>query len=271
MLKVGFVKVGNLGISQVVDLILDERAERGILTRTISTGAKTTSDQALETMKTVLDFDPDLFVVVTPNTSLLTSGMTKKVLHKPCIIISDAPARKAVDTLKKDGFGYIILPGDPLIGARREFLDPTEMALFNSDVLRVLTICGAVRLVQEELDAVIGQIQDGKKVRLPQIIADASVVVDRAKFSNPYARAKALAAYQMAEKVAEINTRACFVLKEAREYITTAASAHEMMRAAALLADEAREIEKGSDEVSRRPHASSGQTLNKRGLLEKPR
>ncbi|MDI6888525.1 MAG: F420-dependent methylenetetrahydromethanopterin dehydrogenase, partial [Methanocellales archaeon] len=123
MLKVGFVKIGNLGISQMVDLILDERAEREILTRTISTGAKTTSDEALEAMKAISDFAPDLFVVVTPTTSLLTSGMIKKVLHKPCIIISDAPAKKAVEAFKKDGFGYIILLGDPLIGARREFLD----------------------------------------------------------------------------------------------------------------------------------------------------
>ncbi|MDI6889105.1 MAG: F420-dependent methylenetetrahydromethanopterin dehydrogenase [Methanocellales archaeon] len=269
MVKIGFVKLGNLGISQVVDLLLDERADRDVSIRTVSAGAKMGLDEmgCVEWLRT---WKPDLTVMISPNASLPGPAKARESVDRPCIIISDAPAKNAVNTLKKDGFGYIILLGDPLIGARREFLDPTEMALFNSDVLRVLTICGAVRLVQEELDAVIGQMQQGK-VRLPQIIADASVVVERAGFSNPYAKAKALAAYQMAEKVAEINARACFVLKEAREYITTAASAHEMMRAAALLADEAREIEKANDKVSRGPHASSGQILNKRGLLEKPR
>ncbi|MDI6889277.1 MAG: F420-dependent methylenetetrahydromethanopterin dehydrogenase, partial [Methanocellales archaeon] len=142
--------------------------------------------------------------------------------------------------------------------------------LFNSDVLRVLTICGAVRLIQEELDEVIGQIQDGKRAKLPQIIADASVV-ERAGFSNPYAKAKALAAYQMAEKVAEIDTRACFILQDVVEYTITAASAHELMRFAALLADEAREIEKYGDTISRKPHDDSGAILSKRRLLDKPR
>ncbi len=270
MLKIGFAKIGNLGISQTVDLALDERAERNILTRTISTGAKTTLEQALDAIKMVLDFTPDLVIIVTPTTSLLTSG-TIKALHKPCIIISAAPAKKALNTLKKSGFGYIILPGDPLIGARREFLDSTEMTLFNSDVLRVLAVCGAVQLVQEEIDAVIEQIQNGKEVKLPQIIADASVVVDRAGFSNPYAKAKALAAYQMAEKVDEINTRACFILDDSREYTITAASAHELMRAAALLADEAREMEKSEDAVLRRPHDDSGAIMCKVRLLDKPR
>jgi len=270
MLKIGFVKIGNLGISQIVDLALDERAERDILTRTISTGAKTTPEQALDVIKMMLDFTPDLVIIVTPTTSLLTSG-TIKALRKPCIVISAAPAKKAANRLKKDGFGYIILTGDALIGARREFLDSTEMALFNSDVLRVLTVCGAVQLVQEEIDAVIGQIQNGKEAKLPQIIADASVVVDRAGFSNPYAKAKALAAYQMAEKVDEINTRACFILDDAREYTITAASAHELMRAAALLADEAREMEKCEDAVLRRPHDDSGAIMCKVRLLDKPR
>ncbi|MHC1623493.1 MAG: F420-dependent methylenetetrahydromethanopterin dehydrogenase [Candidatus Methanospirareceae archaeon] len=270
MVKVGFVKIGNLGISQIVDLALDERAERDILTRTISTGPKTTPEQALDAIKMMLDFAPDLVIIVTPTTSLLTSG-TIKALRKPYIIISAAPAKKAVNTLKKDGCGYIILTGDALIGARREFLDSTEMALFNSDVLRVLTICGAVQLVQEEMDAVITQIQHGKKIMLPQIIADASVAVDRAKFSNPYAKAKALAAYQMAEKVAEINTRACFIISNVKEYTMTAASAHELMRVAALLADEAREMEKCGDAVLRRPHDDSGAILSKVRLLDKPR
>jgi methylenetetrahydromethanopterin dehydrogenase len=44
-----------------------------------------------------------------------------------------------------------------------------------------------------------------------------------------------------------------------------------MVRAAALLADEAREIEKSTDSVLRTPHSKSGATLKKRVLKDKPK
>ncbi len=270
MAKIGVIKIGNLGISQVVDLLLDERADRDIDVRTAGSGAKMGTDEAAD-MATLMEWDPDLVVVVSPNASL--PGPTKareSVGDKPCIIISDSPAKKITDELAGKGFGYILLKGDPLIGARREFLDPTEMSLFNSDALKVLTTCGAVRLIQEELNAAIEGIQQGN-VKLPHIIAGAETVVDRARFSNPYAKAKAIAAYKMAELVAEMNVQTCFVIKEPPRYIMMGAAAHEVMRAAALLADMAREIEKSGDTVSRRPHANSGQILDKTSLLEKPR
>ncbi|HEY9245601.1 MAG TPA: F420-dependent methylenetetrahydromethanopterin dehydrogenase [Candidatus Methanoperedens sp.] len=42
------------------------------------------------------------------------------------------------------------------------------------------------------------------------------------------------------------------------------------MRAAAKLADEAREMEKANDSVFRKPHAKDGRLLAKTKLLEKP-
>jgi methylenetetrahydromethanopterin dehydrogenase len=42
------------------------------------------------------------------------------------------------------------------------------------------------------------------------------------------------------------------------------------MRAAARLADEARELEKSNDTVSRKPHARTGESMLKTRLLEKP-
>jgi len=48
------------------------------------------------------------------------------------------------------------------------------------------------------------------------------------------------------------------------------AAGHEMMRAAARLADEARELEKGADSVLRTPHAASGEARRKTRLSEKP-
>jgi methylenetetrahydromethanopterin dehydrogenase len=269
MVKVGYIKLGNLGISQVVDLILDERADRDIDIRTIGTGAKMGVDEAKDAVK-LMEWDPDLVVIVSPNASLPGPTTAREAVgNRHCIVISDAPTKKIKDELTKEGFGYIILNGDPLIGARREFLDPAEMALFNSDVLKTLAVSGAVRLVQEEIDRVIGEISTANEVKLPQIVASSFLVTERARFSNPYARAKAIAAYSLAEKVADMNMQACFALREPDKYIPMASAAHEVMRAAAKLADEAREIEKEADKVSRRPHSRSGEILSKTGLQEK--
>ncbi|MHC1582353.1 MAG: F420-dependent methylenetetrahydromethanopterin dehydrogenase [Candidatus Syntropharchaeia archaeon] len=270
MVKVGFIKLGNIGMSRIVDLLLDERADRDIEVAVAGTGAKMRKEDA-KNAANIMKWGPDLVVVISPNAALPGPKAAREAVgDTPCIVISDSPAKKAVDELKEKGFGYIILTGDPMIGARREFLDPVEMSLFNADVIRVLSVCGAARLVQEELDRVISQLATGEKPELPQIIATAEVVVERADFSNPYAKAKAIAAYNMAEKVAEMDTKACFVIQDPEEYIIMAAAAHELMRTAAKIADEAYEIEKYSDNVSRKPHAKSGDILSKRKLMEKP-
>ena len=54
-------------------------------------------------------------------------------------------------------------------------------------------------------------------------------------------------------------------------YIPAVAAAHELLRAAARLADEAREIEKQNDTVLRTSHGSSGKASKKTKLLEKPK
>jgi methylenetetrahydromethanopterin dehydrogenase len=273
--KVGFIKIGNIGTSIIVDLLLDQRADReDIEVRVMGTGAKMGEKEAADSFR-LMEWNPDMVVVISPNAALPGPKKAREIVMekgKPCIVISDAPARKAVAELKENGAGYIIIPGDPLIGARREFLDPVEMSLFNTDVLRVLSITGATRLVQEEIDGVIEQLKSGTKsnTKLPQIIATAEEVVERAGFSNRYARAKAIAAYNMAEKVAEMNVKACFIMRTPEEYIPMAAAAHEMMREAGKLAVEAREMEKQSDRLIRKPHSRSGELVKKEKLLEKP-
>jgi methylenetetrahydromethanopterin dehydrogenase len=268
MPKVGFLKLGNLGTSTVVDLLIDERADReGIEVRTIGTGSKMGAAEAAFTSK-LTEYDPDLAVVISPNAALSGPKEAREQMKCKTIVISDAPAKRATKELEDAGFGYIILTGDPLIGARREFLDATEMALFNSYVLKTLSITGAIRLVQEEIDKAIDQIQIGSEIELPHIVATADEVVKRANFSNPYAMAKAIAAYNIAERVAEMNVQACFVLRERERYIMTAAAAHEAMRMASTLAEEAREIEKYDDRVSRKPHSKSGEILSKVSLTE---
>lgn len=273
IVKIGFVKLGNIGISRIVDLLLDERADRvDIDVRVLGTGAKMTPENAADTSR-LLDWDPDVVVITSPNAALPGPKSAREMVKekgKPCIVISDAPAKKAVDTLKEGGFGYIIIPGDPMIGARREFLDPVEMSLFNADVLSVLSITGVAKLVQEEIDAVIEAIKKGEEVKLPQIIATAERAVERAKFSNPYAKAKAIAAYSMAEKVAELDVKGCFMMKNPEEYVPVVAAAHELLRAAAKLAFEAREMEKQTDSLVREPHSRTGAIMTKEKLMEKP-
>jgi len=257
----------------MADLLLDERADReDIEVRVLGTGAKMSPESAPDTAR-LLDWDPDVVIVLSPNAAL--PGPTKaremvKEKGKPCIVISDAPAMKAKDKLKEDGFGYIIIPGDPMIGARREFLDPVEMSIFNVDVLSVLSITGVVKLVQDEIDRVIEEIKAGGEVKLPQIIATAEKAVARAGFSNPYAKAKAIAAYSMSEKVAELDVKGCFMMKDPEAYVPIVAAAHELIAEAAKLAKEAREIEKYTDSLVRMPHARKGEILKKTKLAEKP-
>lgn len=267
--KVGFVKLGNIGTSLVAHLLLDERADRDIDVRVINTGAKLGEGEAENAKKQMTELDLDLVIIGSPNAALPGPRSVREAVDKPCMVISDGPAKKIVDELREKGFGYIIMPCDPLIGARREFLDPTEMVIFNTDVLRTLAAIGAIRLMQEEIDKAIESISKGGQPYLPQVIATAEDVVEAGGFTNPYARAKAITAYNMAEKVADMNVQACFVLKEPEKYIQVAAAAHELIREAAKLAEGAREIEKGLDSVSRTPHAKTGEILRKMGLMER--
>ena len=271
MFKIGFVKLGNIATSTAIDLSLDEIAERtDIEFKIISFGPKMTEKEGkgAEELKA---WQPQLVVISSPNAATAGPTAAREAYRGiPTIIISDGPSKKeAREALSAEGYGYIILPMDPLIGAKREFLDPAEMALFNSDALRVLAACGAIRLVEEELDRSIASIISGQ-AKLPTILATPEKCAERMHFSNPYAQAKAMGALYMAQTVASIDAAACFRLKELKPIALTAAAGHEVMRAAARLADEARELEKSNDTVSRQPHARTGELMQKLSLLDKP-
>jgi methylenetetrahydromethanopterin dehydrogenase len=271
MFKIGFVKMGNIASSLAVDLALDEIAERTDLEMKISSSGPKMTKKEAEASAELKGWGPQLVVIIGPNAA--TPGQTaarEQFKGLPAIVISDGPTKKeARDAIAAEGFGYIILPADPLIGAKREFLDPAEMALFNADALKVLAVCGAVRLVQEELDKAMAAIARGE-ARLPQILATPEKCAERMDFQSPYAQAKAIGALYMAQTVASIDAAACFKLKELKDIALTAAAGHEVMRAAASLADQARELEKAGDTVSRKPHARSGELMKKTGLLDKP-
>nr|MDO8133749.1 F420-dependent methylenetetrahydromethanopterin dehydrogenase [Candidatus Njordarchaeum guaymaensis] len=210
VVKIGFLKLGNIGISPLVDLILDERADRGdIDIRVVGSGPKLTPEQSQEAAARMIELGPKLVIVSSPNATLPGPARARDMLlgaKIPTISLSDAPGKKATKEIEEKGQGYIILLGDPLIGARREFLDSVEMALFNSDGIRVLSITGALRLIMRAIDGVIQQIKEGKSPQLPKIVVDGKTAVTAAEFKNPYARARAIAAYEMAGKVAELDS-----------------------------------------------------------------
>ncbi len=274
MVRAVIIKCGNIATSTMVDLLLDETAARDDLEITvIGSGPKMTPRDTERIARLVPSLEPQMVVVCGPNVGSPGMVSLRKALAGlavPRIMISDGPSKKVKQELEKDGFGYLIMDADPLIGARREFLDPTEMAIFNADVTKVLAVVGSFRAVQDELDKTIEALKRGEAY-LPRAEVSDSYSLPKAGFSNPYARSKAAVAFRLLEAAAQMNYRACFVEKEMKKYVRLAASAHEAVRTAAKMADEARELEKGTDTVLRTPHSKSGKILKKRALLARPK
>jgi len=272
--KVGILKIGCIGTAPLIEYLLDERAERtDLITRVVGIGAKMDPQQSEDAAMQLMEFKPDLALVISPNATLPGPKIARETLAKaaiPTIIVSDPPARKIAKDLEQTGFGYIITEADAMIGARREFLDPTEVASYNSDILKVLAVTGVIPLIVKTVDETITSIKKGERPSLPHLLITRDTALQHASLTNPYARAKATAAFEIACTVSRINIEACFITQEWEKYTTLTASAHEMMRTAAKLADEAREMEKGEDAITRRPHARDGTALQKTRLIEKP-
>jgi methylenetetrahydromethanopterin dehydrogenase len=274
MVRIGFLKLGNIATSPMIELLLDERAEREDMeVRVLSSGANMGSKQAGDVANSMLALKPDLVFVISPNAS--TKGPTKarEIIAEagiPAVVVSDGP-KKLLDELGKKCMGGIIIEADSMIGARREFLDPVEMAIFNADTIKVLSVTGVYNVVYGAVDKLIEQLKAGEEPQLPLFNVTRKKSLKAAGFTNPYAEAKAAAAYEIAKRVANLTTAACFKEKDWEVYTALCAAAHELMRSASIQADEAREIEKYSDSVLRRPHYDDGSTLEKRKLIEKPK
>jgi methylenetetrahydromethanopterin dehydrogenase len=274
VVKVGVLKLGCIGSALLLEFMLDERAEReDIDVRVVGAGAKLGIEQAEETARRMLDFKPQIVIVTSPNATLPGPKKAREIVKAagiPVVVVSDSPTKKSVQELEQEGFGYIIIEADSMIGARREFLDPLEMVLFNLDVARVLAITGTLNLLTAEIDRAIESIKKGIQVPLPKIVVDKEKAIKAASFSNPYSATKAMAAYETARRVADLSVEGCFAVKEWERYTKIVSAAHEMMRQAARLADDARETEKAQDAVSRIPHYDDGSILKKRKLMDKP-
>lgn len=281
--RLGVLKLGCIGAAPLLDLLLDERADREDLeVRAFTCGAKLDPASCQPPTEALLSYAPDFVLLVSPNAALPGPGNARKAIAAagiPLVTLSDGPSKKAF--FKKNdegkqvmnvppGQGFMIFPSDSMIGARREFLDPTEMSLFNADVIKVLAATGVLRLVQQELDRVIETLKQGGSPTLPTVTVDAARAVAAGGFGNPYAAAKAHAALSIAESVSAVTADGCFKEQDPARYVQMVAAGHEMMRSAARLADEAREIEKAADSVLRTPHAASGDTRRKTRLADKP-
>ena len=273
--RIGVVKTGNIGSSVLLDILLDERAERGdIIVRVVGSGPKLTPEEVREVVEKLLEFKPDLVLMASPNAALPGPAEGRELLAKagvPTIVVTDGPGKKAVKDIEAKGMGYIIVPADSMIGARREFLDPTEMAIYNADLIKVLACTGVYHAIVRAVDKAIEDLKAGRRPELPRLVLSRDEAIRAARFTNPYARAKAMAAYEMAAKVADLTVEGCFKVREWEQYTHIVAAAHELMREAAKLADEAREIEKYGDTVFRAPHNKKGVLLEKVKLIEKPR
>ena len=272
ILKIGILKNGTIGSSLLLAFLMDERAEsKRINVREVTSGAKMNpSEQCVETMQKLLEFEPDLILMSSPNAALKGPKAARELTGNiPTIVISDAPAKKAIDDFKEKNMGYIIVGCDSMIGARRPFLDSIEMSCFNADLLKVLAITGVFNIITNELNKVLIDMLEGKPPILPQITINATNATEAAGFSNPYAQAKAFAAFELAASISKITGKACFTLNERKEYMPLLTAAHEMMKAAANLCTEAREIEKSNDSVLRTPHHAKQHILTKRKLHEK--
>lgn len=272
VVNVGIIKVGNIGISTLIDLILDERADReDIIVKTIGSGSKMRKSEVTDVLNRLHTINTDILIFVSPNPNakqIKEALIEIAKLDIPTVVIGDKPGEKAIPFLEENNFGYILIRGDPMIGARRELLDPTEMALFNSYVMNVLANTGVIRLTQTLIDNLIKRIKDEEEIILPKTIVTAQEAMKYAVFRNDYAKAKAIAAYQISSQVYELDAMACFTTNNKREYLPLVTAAHEMMKIASRLSEEAREIEKSNDTVKRTPHRKDGFVLNKRKLMD---
>ena len=274
MVTVTIVKIGYIGTTTLIDALLDERSARSdIKIRVVSSSVQMAEPDAEDAARIAAGVPSDLYVIISPNIGLPGPTKAREVLKatgKPIIVVGDEPSRKAAKGLAEEGIGYIVIYGDPMISAKAPFLDPVEMALFNSDVLRVLAVTGALRLVHTTLDKVIEEIKAGQKPQLPELIVNKTAALAASDIQNPYAYAKAMAAYEASKEVASLSTEAVFKIEERKDALPVLAAAHELMRMAAKLADEAREIEKANDTAVRLAHYKKGDLRRRVRLIDEP-
>ncbi|MHA1304520.1 MAG: F420-dependent methylenetetrahydromethanopterin dehydrogenase, partial [Candidatus Heimdallarchaeaceae archaeon] len=141
MVKITFIKIGNITLSTLIDIMLDERASREDVQGTVlSSSTKLSPDDAERLLPLIEQVETDLIVVVSPNANLNGPKFLINELkgRYPLVVISDSADKELRQEWKAEGIGYIIVPFDPMIGAKKDFLDPVEMGLFNGYIINAL-------------------------------------------------------------------------------------------------------------------------------------
>ena len=272
MVKITFVKIGNITLTTLIDIMLDERASRTDIDATVISSSTKMKPEAAERLFPLIDqVETDLMVMISPNANDKgpQSVIDKYKEKYPLIVVSDGADKELREKWKEEGVGYIIASFDPMIGAKLDFLDPSEMCLFNGYIITAFSACGVFAYITDLLDGVINQLKAGEKPTLPTRNMSSIGVVTSIPFSNEYAKAKAMAALNILTEAGKLNVNGCFVEKDREKALTKVAAAHELVRQAGLLADEVREIEKTTGHLVKTPHNKEGKILHKTHFFDK--
>lgn len=238
MNSICIIKIGNTSVAQAIDYLFTDIAKINI----ISSGAKLNPKQIKEIIPQAVDSNPDLIILTTPNPEAVGPAFARSELSQldiPVIIIGDSPlvGVKIQDEMKHQNLGFILVSGDPMIGVRQEFLDASEMCIFNADIVKVLAICGVFKTIRKIIIKYLDH------TILPQLTLTGNDVIVNAGFTNPYAEAKALAAYTVCESIAYINLEGSYLTDDFERYMDLLSAASELANTAYKLADEAYMIE----------------------------
>lgn len=182
MKNISIIKIGNTGVAQAIDYLFTDIAKINI----ISSGAKLNPKQIRDIIPPAVETNPDLIILTTPNPGAVGPAFARSELSKldiPVIIIGDSPlvGAKIQDEMKQQNLGYILVSGDPMIGVRQEFLDASEMCIFNADIVKVLAISGVYKTIRK---IIIKYLDDNI---LPQLTLTGNDVIANADFTNHYA------------------------------------------------------------------------------------
>ena len=97
VVKIAIVRSGNIGTSPILDLLLDERADRpNIDVRVFGSGAKMNPEQVEDVVPKFKQFDPDFCIFISPNPAAPGPARARELLSEediPAIIIGDAPGK----------------------------------------------------------------------------------------------------------------------------------------------------------------------------------
>ena len=170
MVKITFVKIGNITLTTLIDIMLDERASRTDIEATVISSSTKMKPSAAERIFPLVDqVETDLMVMISPNASDKgpQSVIDRYKEKYPLIVVSDTADKEVREKWKEEGLGYIIASFDPMIGAKRDFLDTTEMCLFNGYIITTFSACGVFSYITALLDEVIEQLKAGTKPTLP--------------------------------------------------------------------------------------------------------